>query len=95
MDALTDHKIENPRIDIQAAADKNGKIVILTIRDNGLGIPAEISKTLFEPFITKQKSNGTGLGLAIVKQYITAHGGSIGAENETGAVFTIILPKQS
>jgi K+-sensing histidine kinase KdpD len=95
MDVLMDHKIVNPRIDILAAADSTGKKVIITIRDNGGGIPPEISKTLFDPFITKEKSNGTGLGLAIVKQYITAHGGSIAVENDHGAVFTIILPGQA
>jgi two-component system NtrC family sensor kinase len=95
MDALVDHKIVNPRIDIHAGVEKDGKNVIITIRDNGCGIPIEISKTLFEPFITKQKSNGTGLGLAIVKQYITAHGGNLNVENDNGAVFTIILPAHS
>jgi signal transduction histidine kinase len=95
MDALVDHKIADPRIDILAAADKDGKNMTITIRDNGKGIPPEIIKTLFEPFITKHKSNGTGLGLAIVKQYITAHGGNIGVENDNGAVFTILLPLQS
>jgi two-component system, NtrC family, sensor kinase len=92
MDALVDHKIANPRIDIEAGKDKGGKNMVITIRDNGNGIPPEIGKTLFEPFITKHKTNGTGLGLAIVKQYITAHGGTIGVENDKGAVFTILLP---
>jgi signal transduction histidine kinase len=95
MDALVDHKVANPRIDILAEADRDGKHVIITIRDNGQGIPPEISKTLFEPFITKHKTNGTGLGLAIVKQYVKAHGGSIGVENKNGAVFTILLPLPS
>ena len=67
----------------------------LIFADNGPGIPAEISKTLFEPFITRQKSNGTGLGLAIVKQYIIAHGGNIKVENNDGALFTIHLPGRS
>jgi two-component system NtrC family sensor kinase len=93
-EALLDHKIPAARIDISAEADKAGKRVSIVIRDNGPGIPAEILKTLFEPFITKQKSNGTGLGLAIVKQYITAHGGDIKVENDKGAVFTIVLPIQ-
>ena len=66
--------------------------MFITIRDNGPGIHPEITKTLFEPFVTKQKSNGTGLGLAIVKQYIIAHGGEIKVENDHGAVFTITLP---
>jgi signal transduction histidine kinase len=66
----------------------------LKIRDNGPGIPVEILKTVFEPFVTRKKVNGTGLGLAIVKQYIVAHGGEIKVENDNGAVFTIILPLQ-
>jgi signal transduction histidine kinase/FixJ family two-component response regulator len=94
IDALTDNKTSNPRIDITAEADKIAKQILITIRDNGPGIPAEIMKTLFDPFVTKQKSNGTGLGLAIVKQYIIAHGGEIKVENDKGAVFTISLPAQ-
>jgi signal transduction histidine kinase len=92
IDALLDHKIVEPRIDISAVADEKLNRVIITIRDNGLGIPNDIIKTLFDPFVTKQKANGTGLGLAIVKQYITAHGGEIKVGNDTGAVFTISLP---
>jgi two-component system NtrC family sensor kinase len=91
-DALLDHKTSGARIDITAARGQEGKDVVLTIRDNGPGIPAEIGKTLFEPFITRKKANGTGLGLAIVKQYITSHGGRIGVTNDPGAVFTIHLP---
>jgi two-component system, NtrC family, sensor kinase len=90
MDALLDNKVTDPCIHITArVVDEQ---VIITIRDNGPGIPEGISKTLFEPFITRQKTNGTGLGLAIVKQYITAHGGKIKVENDKGAVFTISLP---
>ncbi len=92
IDALIDNKIFEPRIDIVAKTDKDANQIIISIRDNGLGIHSEIIKTLFEPFVTKQKSNGTGLGLAIVKQYITAHGGEIKVANDNGAVFTISLP---
>lgn len=92
MDALTDRKIPDPTIDITAETI-SGQLSI-TIRDNGAGIPENIIKTVFEPFITSQKTNGTGLGLAIVKQYITAHGGHIKVENDKGAVFTITLPLQ-
>lgn len=91
IDALLDNKIYQPQIDIKGIIDNNGKVNI-SIRDNGLGIHSEIIKTLFDPFVTKQKSNGTGLGLAIVKQYITAHGGEITVQNDNGAVFTITLP---
>jgi two-component system, NtrC family, sensor kinase len=94
IDALLDHKTDNPCIHVAADADKATGQVIITIKDNGPGIPQEIAKTLFDPFVTRQKSNGTGLGLAIVKQYIIAHGGQIKTKNENGAIFTISLPVQ-
>ena len=94
IDALIDNKTIKPCIHVSAEVDKAAKNVVVTIRDNGPGIPQEIIKTLFDPFVTKQKNNGTGLGLAIVKQYITAHGGEIKVENKNGAVFTISLPWQ-
>ena len=94
MDALLDNKINKPCIELITAADKKSGKVLITVKDNGPGIPDDISKTLFEPFVTKQKQNGTGLGLAIVKQYIIAHGGEIKVNNDKGAVFTISLPLQ-
>ena len=92
IDALLDSKTPDPQINISAKMIAETKQVLITIHDNGPGIPSEIMKTLFDPFVTIQKSNGTGLGLAIVKQYITAHGGEIKAGNDKGAVFTISLP---
>jgi two-component system NtrC family sensor kinase len=92
IDALLDHKTINPCIHVSTATDKASGNITITIRDNGPGIPQEIIKTLFDPFVTKQKTNGTGLGLAIVKQYIVAHGGAISVANVNGAVFTIDLP---
>jgi two-component system NtrC family sensor kinase len=89
-DILHDNKIENAEIGISCVVE--GKEVVLTISDNGPGIPEEILNSLFEPFVTKDKNNGTGLGLAIVKQYVNAHQGDIFAANNNGAVFTINLP---
>jgi two-component system NtrC family sensor kinase len=94
IDALIDNKISDPCIHVSSRMEKASGNVIITVRDNGPGIPPEITKTLFDPFVTKQKTNGTGLGLAIVKQYITAHGGEIKAVNNKGAEFTISLPLQ-
>jgi signal transduction histidine kinase len=95
IDALLDHKINNPCIHISVSTDKAAGNVMIAIRDNGPGIPKEILKTLFDPFVTKQKTGGTGLGLAIVKQYIIGHGGEIKVDNKDGAIFTITLPLQS
>jgi len=77
---------------ISITAKTEGNHVVIRVSDNGPGIPVEIIGTLFEPFVTRNKSNGTGLGLAIVKQFIQAHGGTIEVANNGGAVFTITLP---
>ncbi len=91
IEALEHKKIEGATIQITAKADTT-KTIAIEIKDNGTGIPEDIIRTLFEPFITKDKHNGTGLGLAIVKQFVTDHGGTIGVTNDSGAVFTILLP---
>jgi signal transduction histidine kinase len=88
IDVLKDKK--DGEINISASISEGN--VLLNISDNGPGIPAEIITTLFDPFVTKRKSNGTGLGLAIVKQYVNAHGGDIAVKNDNGAIFTISLP---
>lgn len=90
VDALLDNQVPQPQITINTLITNN--TIQISVQDNGPGIPAEIQRTLFEPFVTKKKTHGTGLGLAIVKQYVSAHGGSIAVENNGGASFTIILP---
>ncbi len=66
---------------------------IITLIDNGLGIPPEHQQKIFEPFYTT-KSRGTGLGLAIIKQIIDTHHGEIKvwSKANVGTKFTIILP---
>lgn len=77
---------------IHISACKSADQVIIKIKDNGPGIPSSIKNTLFDAFVTSEKSNGTGLGLAIVKQFVLAQKGTISVENIEGAVFTITLP---
>lgn len=55
-----------------------------TLTDSGCGIPEEIRKRLFEPFVTHGKKHGTGLGLAIVRKIVEEHGGAIRIENASG-----------
>jgi signal transduction histidine kinase len=70
----------------------DSKEVVLHITDDGPGIPPEINKTLFDPFVTLHKKNGTGLGLAIVAKFVAMHGGTISVTNDPGANFKISLP---
>ncbi|GAP06616.1 protein containing PAS domain S-box [Anaerolinea thermolimosa] len=65
--------------------------VVVTVSDDGPGIPDEIRDRIFEPFVTT-KSNGTGLGLAITKRIITAHHGSIQVSSfPGGTMFEVTL----
>ncbi|NMM45990.1 PAS domain-containing protein [Rhodospirillaceae bacterium KN72] len=66
--------------------------LVVTIRDNGGGIPDDLRPHLFDPFITT-KSNGTGLGLALVAKLVSEHGGVIDFESKPRrTVFTVMLP---
>ncbi|MEJ2633929.1 MAG: FG-GAP-like repeat-containing protein [Calditrichia bacterium] len=69
--------------------------VIISIRDDGKGIPQETLSKIFDPFFTtKPVGQGTGLGLSISYSIIQNHGGDIEVESEKrkGTVFRIILP---
>jgi two-component system, OmpR family, sensor histidine kinase VicK len=71
------------------------KVVVVTIKDTGIGIDPEILPRLFTKFATKSNT-GTGLGLFISKSIIEAHGGKIWAENNKdgkgGSTFAFSLP---
>jgi len=74
--------------------------VYLSVRDNGIGIPADKIDTAFEMFRRlnhKKKYPGTGLGLSICRRVAELHGGSITAEStvDEGSCFTLRLPKNS
>jgi PAS domain S-box-containing protein len=75
-----------------------GDAVEICVRDNGVGIPAEIRERLFQPFFTtKPTGEGTGLGLSISYDIVTQqHGGSITVDSQAGAFteFTVRLPRQ-
>jgi signal transduction histidine kinase len=81
-------------IDISLERLRDGKDVILSVKDTGSGIDPDIMPRLFTKFATKSHI-GTGLGLYISKSIIEAHGGRIWAENNsngTGAIFSFSLP---
>jgi len=72
---------------------EKSKIAVLSVIDNGPGIPARIQPRLFDPFFTT-KPAGTGLGLAIVAQLVQNQGGEISFQSAPGAgtCFTVHLP---
>jgi two-component system NtrC family sensor kinase len=68
---------------------------LISVRDNGVGIPENIRNKIFDPFFTtKGVGEGTGLGLAIAYGIIEDHHGSIEVESEEGAgtEFTVKIP---
>jgi signal transduction histidine kinase len=69
--------------------------LLLRVRDDGMGIPAEILPRLFEPFLTtKDTGKGVGLGLAISHNIMERHNGRIEVESQLGhgTTFNVYLP---
>jgi len=71
-----------PALSINGIRQEAGAIV--TIADNGMGIPAEVQPHLFQPFFTTKGERGTGLGLWVSRGIITKHGGTIELASDTG-----------
>ncbi len=80
-------------IAIDAAADI--KRVVISVRDNGVGLPKEHRHRLTEPYVTT-RAKGTGLGLAIVRKILEDHGGEMTLEDAPdqapGAIVRMAFP---
>jgi signal transduction histidine kinase len=80
--------------------ERGAATVVVTISDEGVGIPEDEWDIIFDKFAQSSKTRtgagGTGLGLAICREIVAAHAGRIWAENrsEGGARFSIELPVQ-
>jgi signal transduction histidine kinase len=91
--AINETKREDGKITITTQLKND--FVLISISDNGMGIPEEVKKKLFEPFFTtKPVGEGTGLGLSIVFTIIEKVNGKIQVNSEvgTGTEFLITLP---
>jgi two-component system phosphate regulon sensor histidine kinase PhoR len=98
IDNALKYSTDKPEISITARNEKDG--ILISIQDNGIGIPASQSNLIFEKFQrlpqdqnTEQK--GFGLGLAYVKRVIEMHKGFIQVDCTTqkGSRFNVFLPK--
>ncbi|KAA0230069.1 response regulator [candidate division KSB1 bacterium] len=84
---------------VRVFAEQQNGMVAVSIRDTGIGIPADKFESIFESFEQVDASiareyGGTGLGLTITKQLVELHGGKIWVESEIGkgSIFTFTLP---
>ena len=79
---------------LDIATDHDGQgLVVVTVRDSGVGVPESELTRIFEPFVTT-KSQGLGMGLAISRSIVEAHGGRIWAtrNDDRGLTVHIQLP---
>ncbi len=83
-----------PEVSVGVAEDRKTETVILSVSDNGGGIPGDVLDEIFGPFFTtKPVGQGTGLGLSISYSIIDTMGGRIEVRNAAdGARFDVILP---
>jgi len=82
--------------DVADAASNQGG-VLLTVSDNGVGIPEENRQRIFEPFFTTRGSVGNGIGLFVARQFVEGHAGRIQVRSSVeaashGTTFSIFLP---
>ncbi len=90
---------------VSVSTKKKGDQVLISVKDNGNGIPNSVRKKIFQPFFTtKPTGQGTGLGLSLSYDIVKAHGGELKVETnylegspakaseKAGTTFTIVLP---
>ena len=90
----------NPGGDIALGAHREGDQIVICVRDNGIGITAEMLPRIFDLFVqasrrSDRSDGGLGLGLTLVRTLVAMHGGTVDAASRgagAGAEFTVRLP---
>jgi signal transduction histidine kinase len=85
---------------IAVSAERSGEAVLVTVRDDGIGIPASMLGRVFEPFARSddartRAAGGMGIGLSVVRDLVELHGGDITARSagpDRGCEFRVLLP---
>lgn len=93
-------KFSGDRTDITLRATVVDSKVVVSVRDNGMGIPAELLPSIFEPFTQgtrplARSQGGLGIGLNIVRNLVHLHEGTVEAHSDgldMGSTFTVTLP---
>jgi two-component system NtrC family sensor kinase len=85
---------EKPRVEVMV--DREDKEVRFIVRDNGMGMDAEVQSQLFKRFYSTKETGGTGLGLPVTQKIINEHQGTLKWESipGKGSAFFILLPIQ-
>jgi signal transduction histidine kinase len=78
---------------VRVRAERGNGSALVSVRDDGPGIPETLRARVFDPFVTT-RHRGTGLGLALVKRVVEAHEGEVGlvCPPDGGTVLTVRLP---
>jgi signal transduction histidine kinase len=95
-DELVESGVASPAIVIETRPGPGGE-VLLSVRDNGRGIPEAVRDKVFEPFFTtKDVGKGTGLGLSLVHGMVGQHLGKVSFDTcDEGTTFEVVLPPAS
>ena len=83
------------RVAVDLTLSSDGKVLIVSVTDNGVGIPDHIKPRLFEPyFTTRDADEGTGIGLAIVRRIVRDYGGELSFDSVEGkgTTFRFTIP---
>jgi len=86
---------------VEVKLEREGDLAVISVRDQGSGIPVEVAERIFDPFFRTDASRdentgGLGLGLAIARRAVRVHRGDITAANVSpGALLRIVLPLDS
>jgi PAS domain S-box-containing protein len=88
---------------VELIGEASGDNVLLRVRDNGAGIPADLAEHIFDPFVQEDRSldrsqGGLGIGLTLVRTLVVLHGGSVEAHSagrSQGSEFVVRLPRCS
>ncbi len=99
---LLDNAARHAQGRVEVAVHRTGPRVVLTVDDDGAGVPEDQRERVFERFVRLDESRGrdgggSGLGLAIVHDLVQLHGGTVevAASDLGGASFRVVLPRAS